>query len=64
MFTSSLVVSQFKTDSGRVIVAMVVNQQQLMTAYEAFYRLAKEWRGQYYAVTTKFVEAYKEVLES
>jgi hypothetical protein len=57
-------ISEFIIETGQVVVATLVNQQQLMNTYEEFCRLAKGWRGQYYALTNRFVEACKEVIEA
>jgi len=36
----------------------------MMNTYEEFTRLAKEWRGAFYVVTNKYVDACKKVIGS
>ena len=46
------------------VLATLVNRSQLKAAYDVFKPLAKEWRGQYYALTNKFVDECRPILES
>lgn len=50
-------------DSDLVVIATLVTRGQLISAYDKFVPLAKEFRGQYYAVANAFVAACKDVLE-
>ncbi len=56
------IISEFNTNKKQVVVSTVVNYRQLMNTYESFTQLAKEWRGQYYVLTNKFVEVCKEFI--
>lgn len=57
------VISEFKVDPDMVVLSTLVSHQQLVTAYEKFIPLAKEFRGQYYAVANRFVDACKPYIE-
>jgi len=56
------VASEFALESGQVVIATLVTHRQLRGAYEKFVPLAKEFRGQYYAVANAFVDACKDAL--
>lgn len=58
------VLSEFTIDEDKIVMSTLVSHQQLMKIHEEFSRLAREWRGQYYALTNVFVEACKEVFET
>jgi len=55
--------SEFQIDSEKVVIATIANQQQIIKCYLEFQKLAKEWRGQYYVLTNKFVEACVPIIE-
>lgn len=56
------IISEFDAGNDRVLIATVVNYRQLLNTYDAFTRLAKEWRGQYYVLTNKYVDVCKEFI--
>lgn len=49
---------EIRADAQRVIVSGVVTHEQLSKAYEDLLPRSKEWRGQYYVITNRFVESY------
>ena len=57
------VLSTFQVDDDKWVIATLINQQQLEKVYEVFTQLAKEWRGAYYVITNKFVQASKPFIE-
>lgn len=56
--------AEFVLDGGRVVVSALVSHSQLLHAYEVFTPGAKEWRGRYYVITNRFVDAYREAVGS
>lgn len=51
--------SDFEVDKDRWVISTLLSYQQLKAAYGKLTNLSKEWRGQYYVITNKFVDACK-----
>jgi hypothetical protein len=54
--------SELLVDEDRWVISTLVTYPQLIKVYEEFTQLSKEWRGQYYVITNKFVEVCKAAL--
>jgi hypothetical protein len=53
------ILSDFEVGKDRWVISTLLSLQQLKAAYDKFTNLSKEWRGQYYVITNKFVDACK-----
>ena len=54
---------EFEIGDDKFAFSTLVNERQLRAVYDEFTRLAKEWRGQFYSLTNKFVDVCGPVLE-
>ncbi len=50
---------EFLIEGDKYVVSALVTHKQLMVTYKEFVPLAKEFRGAYYVISNKFVEACK-----
>ena len=57
------ILAEFKISDEKYVFSTLVNERTLRVVYDEFTRLAREWRGQYYSLTNKFVDVCKPVLE-
>ncbi|MEI7846989.1 MAG: hypothetical protein WCK35_14405 [Chloroflexota bacterium] len=57
------ILAEFSIDDQKIAFSTLVNERQLRVVYDEFTRLAREWRGQYYSLTNKFVDVCGPVLE-
>ncbi len=51
--------SDFEVGKDQWVISTLLSYQQLKAAFDKFSNLSKEWRGQYYVITNKFVDACK-----
>jgi hypothetical protein len=58
------ILSTLEVKKNQFVLTTLVTRPQLRSAYDVFTPLAKEWRGQYYALTNKFVDGCRPFLES
>jgi len=56
--------AQFEIEEDKIVIASLVNQEQLEKIHKVFEPRASSWRGQYYALANQLVSAIKEVLSS
>ncbi len=48
-------------EKGKYMINAVVNKEQLLSIYNIFERLSREWRGQYQALAKAIAEAYEKL---
>ena len=56
--------AQFEIEEDRIVIASLMNQEQLEEIHKVFGRRASRWRGQYYALANRIVSAIEEALRS
>lgn len=54
---------EFPIDRGRFVVSALVSHAQLVRARDEFAPLTKTWRGAYYVLTNRFVQACKAAMD-
>jgi hypothetical protein len=56
------ILSEFKLDADKVVICSLVTYKRLQKAYEEFSHYSKIYRGQYYVVANKIVDACRPVI--
>ncbi len=55
--------AEFPIEGGRFVVSGLVSHTQLVHARDVFTPRAKSWRGAYYVITNRFVQACEEAMD-
>jgi len=58
------ILSDFRVSEDQWVISTVLEHQQLLALNKAFQSRAKSWRGQYYVLSNRVIEACKPYLEN